>query len=84
MNCVYNANENTMVIGYYLNESEFLKIEVFNSMGQLLTESEELFHSSDRTFKLNLKEHLSSGLYFVNLSNAKTKLSDKVLVINNN
>jgi hypothetical protein len=80
MTCVFNANDHALIIAYYIDQSELYDITIYNSMGQVLQKTEQLFHASDRAVNVELNEHLSTGVYFVQLSNDNVMLSDKVMV----
>jgi hypothetical protein len=80
ISCFFNSEENMLLIGYSIEKSDLFNIKFYNSMGQLLFESEELFHASDRVMNIKLNEYITSGVYFVQLSNGAELLSNKVMV----
>lgn len=82
ISCFFNSEENMLLIAYSIEKSDLFYIKFYNSMGQLLFESKELFHTSDRVMKIKLNEYLTSGVYFIQLNNGVEMLNNKILVNN--
>ena len=59
------ANPSTS-ISFNLPKESFVKIKIFNSIGELVDSSEKLYSGGKHIYKWNPNSNLSSGLYFIN------------------
>ena len=64
------ATDNLNITLNFDLEKEFTKIEIFNSLGQLIREEEIVFKNNRTTIKLN---DLSNGVYLLKLSSRGTR-----------
>jgi hypothetical protein len=80
ISCVYNAEENSLLIGYSIEKSALYEIKMLNSMGKVLFVKEEFFDRNNRMLRVELNEFFTSGVYFVQLSNGIDFLNNKVMV----
>lgn len=75
----------TVIIGFYLPEPELVKIDIFNTRGQLianiLTETADAGHHSIEWNSSSMRNDISSGIYIVQLKTPSHHFSRKVLLL---
>ncbi|MFI5150601.1 MAG: T9SS type A sorting domain-containing protein [Bacteroidia bacterium] len=76
-----NPNNGDAIIAFELSKDENVKIEIFNSIGQLIRSANK-GNLSAGTHQMNLQgQDLSNGMYFVNITAGGHTVSKKVSII---
>lgn len=76
----YNTAENTIRVAYFTKRDQIYQVKVFTASGQEIASEQHRFNSDERLFAVTLNASLSTGIYFIQLSNETEVISEKLLV----
>jgi hypothetical protein len=81
LNIFPNPNNGQATIRFELKQEEYVKIAIYNSMGQLVNSMEPgMLHAGSNTVNFDGQD-LSTGIYFVNVISGNQLVSKKINII---
>lgn len=80
-NAFYDEETNQIVLNYFLKADKKVNINVFDSFGrEVFKQKNKSKNAGQQKDELSLKNQLSSGVYYVNLSIENKSFSKKILI----
>ncbi len=80
-NAFYNSETNQIVLNYFLKRDKKISINVFDSFGrEVLKQNDKSKNAGQQKDELSLKNKLSTGIYYVNISVDNKSFSKKIMI----
>lgn len=76
----YDAQNNTVEIGYLFEHRQIVDAQIVNMMGQVVATTQLVLDPHERTAEMKLNETFSNGMYFLRLSNNSIQYSVKFMI----
>ena len=79
--CIPNPFNPTVSIDYFIETSDFIKINIMSLQGKVVETLESSFQSKGEHSIIWTPNNISSGVYFLNISTSNQTASHKLIFI---